>query len=227
MRNVAGTSSRERHPSHLRGRDIGLFYRNRNQGKKQREEEIKKVSDLKVPEHLLDKIRHKLDAFTGMTNEIEEVNREFEKHFESVLKTDFDSFVQNSRAVVNLKDSEPESTLDLFFAEQLKEKRSDGIYKERLAKREALPVHDFKDEILKGISESNVILISGDTGCGKTTQVPQFILDEMIDKMQGSSCNIVCTQPRRISAITISERVAWERCEKLGISVGYTIRMES
>lgn len=64
-----------------------------------------------------------------------------------------------------------------------------------------------------------VVIISGETGCGKTTQIPQFILESEIESVQGAACNIICTQPRRISAISVSERVAFERGEKLGESV--------
>lgn len=61
-----------------------------------------------------------------------------------------------------------------------------------------------------------VIIISGETGCGKTTQGPQFILESEIESARGANCSIICTQPRRISAMTVSERVASERGEKLG-----------
>ncbi|GJN14786.1 hypothetical protein PR202_gb01645 [Eleusine coracana subsp. coracana] len=64
-----------------------------------------------------------------------------------------------------------------------------------------------------------VVLISGETGCGKTTQVPQFILDHMWGK--GESCKIICTQPRRISAISVAERISAERGESVGDTVGY------
>lgn len=64
-----------------------------------------------------------------------------------------------------------------------------------------------------------VVVISGETGCGKTTQIPQFILESEIESVRGASCSIVCTQPRRISAISVSERVATERGEQLGESV--------
>ncbi|MED6185359.1 hypothetical protein PIB30_056340 [Stylosanthes scabra] len=71
-----------------------------------------------------------------------------------------------------------------------------------------------------------VVIISGQTGCGKTTQLPQFILEREIESLCGAVCNIICTQPRRISAISVSERVAFERGEKLGESVGYKVRLE-
>ena len=63
-------------------------------------------------------------------------------------------------------------------------------------------------------------------GCGKTTQVAQFILDNEIEKNKGSVTNIVCTQPRRISAVSVAERVASERAEKIGDSIGFQIRLE-
>jgi hypothetical protein len=62
--------------------------------------------------------------------------------------------------------------------------------------------------------------------CGKTTQVPQFILDSFLKGKGLHLCNILCTQPRRISAMSVAERVADERAEKLGKSVGYQIRLE-
>lgn len=67
-----------------------------------------------------------------------------------------------------------------------------------------------------------VVIISGETGCGKTTQVPQFILESDIELFRGAVCNIICTQPRRIAAISVSERVASERGEKLGETVSFT-----
>ncbi|KAM3367504.1 hypothetical protein ACQJBY_016223 [Aegilops geniculata] len=81
------------------------------------------------------------------------------------------------------------------------------------------------------LKENDVIVVSGETGCGKTTQVPQFILDDMIEFELGGNCNIVCTQPRRIAAISVAERVSDERCESSPGSkdslVGYQVRLDS
>lgn len=70
-----------------------------------------------------------------------------------------------------------------------------------------------------------VVIVSGETGCGKTTQIPQFILESQIDMASGAACSIICTQPRRISAMSVSERVAYERGEKLGESVSFSDRI--
>nr|XP_025690940.1 DExH-box ATP-dependent RNA helicase DExH3 isoform X2 [Arachis hypogaea] len=92
--------------------------------------------------------------------------------------------------------------------------------------RRSLPAFKEKDAFLKVISNNQVIVVSGETGCGKTTQLPQYILESEIEAGRGAGCNIICTQPRRISAMSVSERVAAERGEKLGESVGYKVRLE-
>lgn len=92
-------------------------------------------------------------------------------------------------------------------------------------KRSKLPIAAFRDVITSTIDSHQVVLISGETGCGKTTQVPQYILDHMWSK--GEACKIVCTQPRRISATSVAERISSERGENIGECVGYKIRLES
>ncbi|CAN6465233.1 unnamed protein product [Victoria cruziana] len=91
--------------------------------------------------------------------------------------------------------------------------------------RSKLPIASFSDAITLSVESHQVVLISGETGCGKTTQVPQYLLDDMWRK--GKNCKIVCTQPRRISAISVAERIACERGEGVGESIGYKIRLES
>ncbi|XP_019592839.2 ATP-dependent RNA helicase A isoform X2 [Rhinolophus sinicus] len=93
--------------------------------------------------------------------------------------------------------------------------------------RDSLPVKKFESEILEAISNNSVVIIRGATGCGKTTQVPQFILDDFIQNDRAAECNIVVTQPRRISAVSVAERVAYERGEEPGKSCGYSVRFES
>ncbi|KAJ0088115.1 hypothetical protein Patl1_32728 [Pistacia atlantica] len=93
--------------------------------------------------------------------------------------------------------------------------------------REKLPAFQMKAEFLKAVAENQVLVVSGETGCGKTTQLPQFILEEEISGLRGANCNIICTQPRRISTISVAARISSERGENLGDTVGYQIRLES
>ncbi|KAJ0914514.1 putative RNA helicase [Helianthus annuus] len=103
--------------------------------------------------------------------------------------------------------------------------QSDVKLKQITEDRSKLPIASFKDMITSTIESNQVVLISGETGCGKTTQVPQYLLDSMWSK--GDACKIVCTQPRRISAISVAERISFERGENIGESVGYKIRLEN
>ncbi|VVA94125.1 unnamed protein product [Arabis nemorensis] len=104
-------------------------------------------------------------------------------------------------------------------------------YKDMLKSRAALPISKVKNDILHHLKEKDVLVVCGETGSGKTTQVPQFILDDMIDSGHGGYCNIICTQPRRMAAISVAQRVADVRCESPpGVHdslVGYQIRHQS
>lgn len=80
-------------------------------------------------------------------------------------------------------------------------------------KRENLPVFQVRDQLLATLTSGHMAVLSGDTGCGKTTQVPQYLLQREIEDGRGSTCSIVCTQPRRIAAMSVADRVAQERAE--------------
>ncbi|XP_002071453.3 DExH-box ATP-dependent RNA helicase DExH2 [Drosophila willistoni] len=88
-----------------------------------------------------------------------------------------------------------------------------------------LPISAHKSKILELLKYSQVLIVNGATGSGKSTQVPQFILENATDKRQ--PVRVVVSQPRRVAAITVAGRIAQERSEQLGQTVGYQIRMES
>lgn len=99
---------------------------------------------------------------------------------------------------------------------------------ERMRKtRASLPVYTRAKDVLEHIARNDVTICMAATGSGKTTQLPQMILDDYIDRGEGAKCNIICTQPRRLAAISVAHRVAHERNEQLGRSVGYHVRFES
>ncbi|XP_014241138.1 dosage compensation regulator isoform X2 [Cimex lectularius] len=114
-----------------------------------------------------------------------------------------------------------------LYAGQRERMQGDKELQRFKSERENLPVFSMRGPIMEAINENPVIIIRGSTGCGKTTQVCQFILDDYIESGQGAYCNIVVTQPRRISAISVADRVASERIEDLGQSCGYSVRFES
>ena len=86
-----------------------------------------------------------------------------------------------------------------------------------------LPVMSHRDKILELLEANRVVCVEGETGCGKSTQIPQFILDHALSATPPRECHILVTQPRRVAAMKLAERVASERRERVGQTVGYCI----
>ena len=109
-------------------------------------------------------------------------------------------------------------------AEFITTELSDAVRKSIRA-ADHLPIAKKKSEILEKLRKNRVLIISGDTGCGKTTQVPKYIIQQAQSQME--DVYIICTQPRRIAAMNIARRVALELGERVGELVGYQVGMES
>ncbi|GBP03915.1 Probable ATP-dependent RNA helicase spindle-E [Eumeta japonica] len=118
------------------------------------------------------------------------------------------------------------STLDIPLA-QLTEEATNQHYPNYTVKNEPqqFEINDFKEKIIIAIQFDPVVIIEGPTGCGKTTQVPQWILDDCYNRRL--QCNVIVTQPRRIAAISIAKRVAQERGWTVGDLVGYQVGLEN
>uniref|UniRef100_A0A8C6HDP5 ATP-dependent RNA helicase DHX29 n=1 Tax=Mus spicilegus TaxID=10103 RepID=A0A8C6HDP5_MUSSI len=129
---------------------------------------------------------------------------------------------------------EPTSAEDLAPVRSLfRRLQSTPKYQRLLKERQQLPVFKHRDSIVETLKRHRVVVVAGETGSGKSTQVPHFLLEDLLlDECGARKCNIVCTQPRRISAVSLATRV----CEELGCEsgpggrnslCGYQIRMES
>ncbi|XP_005159264.3 ATP-dependent DNA/RNA helicase DHX36 isoform X1 [Danio rerio] len=255
---------RGKHPSHLKGREIGLWYAKWG-GIKKSEAERRSRAVVHMDEsrekhitQLLNTVQRDLGRDVHPSTSQSWRNKD-EARGHSYFDGDDPVETQNimplpkvepkdekqedaikSRA--SLKEELNETNLEYllqdvvqipFLDEELKKdqqkKEDNAAYIEMLKFRKKLPSYGMREELVRLISANRVLVISGETGCGKTTQVTQFILDDFIQRGQGSLCRVVCTQPRRISAISVAERVAVERAEPVGEgkSCGYQIRLQS
>lgn len=98
-----------------------------------------------------------------------------------------------------------------------KKLQSTPRYQRLLKEREQLPVFKHRHSIVETLKKHRVVVVAGETGSGKSTQVPHFLLEDLLcNERNPSKCNIVCTQPRRISAVSLATRV----CEELGCESG-------
>ncbi|XP_066565587.1 ATP-dependent DNA/RNA helicase DHX36 [Amia ocellicauda] len=229
--------ARGRHPGHLKGREIGLWYAKRG-GMKRKDQERKSRAVVQMDESREQHITQLLSSVQTATpqrdpppstSQAPQAYRDSQRYFGS------DSFSQKDTKDINDRDLEylfqdivRDASLDQEIKRDLQKKRSDPKFLEMLKFREKLPSYGMRRELVDLIRKNQVVVVSGETGCGKTTQVPQFILDDYIEREMGSLCRVVCTQPRRISAISVAERVAVERAESCGDgnSSGYQIRLQ-
>lgn len=93
---------------------------------------------------------------------------------------------------------------------------------------EQLPVSREINKIKQLVNSNQIVIVCGETGSGKTTQLPTYILDDNILLGKGEETFIICSQPRRIAAITVAERVSEERCElNVGNTIGYQIKLKN
>lgn len=88
--------------------------------------------------------------------------------------------------------------------------------------RESLPIFKLREQLIQAVRDNQVLVVVGDTGSGKTTQLTQYLAEEGF----ADNRRIGCTQPRRVAAVSVAKRVAEEFGSRVGQEVGYTIRFE-
>lgn len=104
-----------------------------------------------------------------------------------------------------------------------RQKYQPGPSRERLLEeRQRLPLWSARDKLIERVREHRTLIVVGETGSGKTTQIPQFLYEAGLAK----AGRIACTQPRRVAACTVAKRVSDEMGTKLGELVGYSVRFD-
>jgi ATP-dependent RNA helicase DHX57 len=145
---------------------------------------------------------------------------------EAVKATDT-NFSQHQRRANPQINHSPGDSQNMVVLDRWNLKQQNPRQRQMIQGRQSLPAWALKGAIVEAVNNNQVTIISGETGSGKSTQSVQFVLDDMIQRKIGATANIICTQPRRISALGLADRVSDERCSRVGEEVGYAIRGES
>ncbi|CAK4071413.1 unnamed protein product [Aphanomyces euteiches] len=170
-------------------------------------------------------------------DEVEETKTEQERWEETQLK------IATRQGLYGAKDRAPEETFEYEFDDQIefisqrimagenvspqdikdaKKLAEEHKHLDMQESRKRLPIYAYRDVLLEAVRDHQVIIMVGETGSGKTTQVPQYLHEVGYSELG----KIGCTQPRRVAAMSVSARVAQEMGVKLGNEVGYSIRFE-
>ncbi|CAM4555072.1 unnamed protein product [Leuciscus chuanchicus] len=151
----------------------------------------------------------------GAREERERRIKEEQEKYQLILEEEeminFVSTAITMKGTLSEKESEPE------ISQAEKEKQSIQEV------RRSLPIFPYREDLLAAIKHHQMLVIEGETGSGKTTQIPQYLVE---DGYTEGGMKIGCTQPRRVAAMSVAARVAQEMNVKLGNEVGYSIRFE-
>jgi len=152
--------------------------------------------------------------------QINRAEREYEGDYELVL--DQDQYIQWNMDTTMAGEGKTLTKEQRFLEAQI-----DAAEKKALSiqeTRKSLPIYQYRDEFIAAIAQHQIIVIVGETGSGKTTQLPQYLHEAGYTK---DGRKVGCTQPRRVAAMSVAARVAEEMGVKLGNEVGFSIRFEN
>lgn len=177
--------------------------------KEKREAALKKRPD--------EKVRHANEQMIWEETQIKKITTENiesrgQDHYDFVIDEEKVDFI----AGAVLEGDEIEDQKHYTDPEELKQQSI-------LETRRSLPIFGYREELIQAVRDHQILIIVGETGSGKTTQIPQYLHEEGFTK---GGKKIGCTQPRRVAAMSVAARVSEEMRTRLGYEVGYSIRFE-
>ncbi|XP_034744071.1 ATP-dependent RNA helicase DHX30 [Etheostoma cragini] len=178
---------------------------------------------LEVPEYLREHVREYLAQYPVAT-EVQKLWEEEEARGQQTVNQEDEEEEENLTDAITGRPYRPLSEHD---AQQLSTRLQEKWETANPGLSVELPVDAHRQRVISAVQSSRVVVIAGETGCGKTTRIPRFLLEESVRGGEGAECNILVTQPRRISAVSVAHRVALEMGPALKNCVGYQVRLES
>ncbi|XP_076014539.1 ATP-dependent RNA helicase dhx29 [Genypterus blacodes] len=165
---------------------------------------------------------------SGSRSQLEGEDEEPEESWENLANLDIGGGESEEKGEKRVREGGYEASREL-----LRKLKTSPLAHKLQAEREKLPVFQHRQHVLEALQRHRVVVVAGETGSGKSTQIPQFLLEELLTGGKAAQpCNIVVTQPRRISAMSLACRVSQELgCEdgpgSKSSLCGYQIRMEN
>ncbi|KAL3939494.1 MAG: hypothetical protein SGBAC_005800 [Bacillariaceae sp.] len=148
------------------------------------------------------------------------------KEYDLVFDDQVDFVMQETTKGYDKRRSSKGKSPEMELSVQKKEEDTAAILTEHekiLVGRKKLPVFPYREEFLAAVKDQQILVLVGETGSGKTTQIPQYLHEIGYSELG----KIGCTQPRRVAAMSVAARVAQEMDVRLGHEVGYSIRFEN
>ena len=165
--------------------------------------------------------KQRLDV--GPSSSSSDSNRPRKRRFDDGPETDYFNNSNKSKGPTTMSET-IDANINRFTMQPYSHQ-----YTELFKKRRQLPVWEYKEAFMATLQKNQVTVLVGETGSGKTTQIPQWCVDFALSlpvangqKRRG----VACTQPRRVAAMSVAQRVANEMDVPLGQEVGYSIRFE-
>lgn len=185
---------------------------------------LKKKNDLATDREELRGIRSLFDHSAGKDEDLEQISRPAQ--FTPIRPQPINCLAEEFQKGKPSGTENPDEIRSVWTS-----KSATPSFRNMMLQRKNLPIWAFKEEIVQTILSHQTVIVCGETGCGKSTQVPSFILEHELSL--GRACKVYCTEPRRISAISLARRVSEELGERKSdvgtfrSLVGYAIRLES
>ncbi|KAM9322928.1 ATP-dependent RNA helicase DHX30 [Pholidichthys leucotaenia] len=179
---------------------------------------------LEIPLHLEQSMREYLTQYP-VAAEVQKLLEEDEAREQQNINQEADD--DEADVVTDTITGRPYRQLSEYEAQELNTHLQEKWVRANPGLTVALPVDAHRQSVVSAVQSCRVVVIAGETGCGKTTRIPRFLLEDHVRDGRGAECNILVTQPRRISAVSVAHRVAYEMGPALKRSVGYQVRLES